>query len=367
MTASQWPDPFATDVAADTNSTLSEPYTKEMWRAYLDYRPPTRPQPLTLAEYSGLSNIAKDRYDRARSAFHSSLEIVQTPCLDEVELRLRMLMDINQYAQPSARIGLIVSGPTRMGKSTSIKVVLSDYERFLRERHPEKFTRRGDEFIPVAFIQTPQTGVQVPGAMLRAIASYYGLPIAGRVTIPNLQEVVVAAMTRCGTQVLVIDDLHFLDLSEKSGRDANNLLKALANRVATTFVAVGVDIENTHLFTEGKGNDRATQTSGRFSLLQVKSMNPKVRTDQLSWISLIHALEGQVVLLAHPAGSLAQHWQYLYDRTQGRLGALYNLIRLAAHAAQATGVERITLEVMQGINLDYLSESNYSRLAPASE
>ena len=43
----------------------------------------------------------------------------------------------------------------------------------------------------------------------------------------------------CKTQLVVIDDLHFIDFRHRHGMEVSNHIKGLANEIPVTFIYVG--------------------------------------------------------------------------------------------------------------------------------
>ncbi|GAB3438894.1 ATP-binding protein [Phycicoccus ginsengisoli] len=354
-----WPDPLADGADPLAEPPLAEPWTKTAWRRYLDRTEPPRPPRVTRDVYDHMSFDRAAEYDRARDRYHSSLAVFNTPLIEVLSAKLGSLLSINQYAQPGARSGLVVSGPTRIGKSTAVKVLLADYERSLRSRHPDYFARRGDEYVPVGYLQMPEKASVK--ALLQALAVYYELDQPDRATTTLLQHVVTKAMSLSGTSILVIDDLHFLDVGKEAGQEANNMLKALANTTGATFVAVGVELEAGQLFTEGPGNSRKTQTSGRYSLLSPKRYEVNSRAAATSWVNLVKTFEDHLVLIDQPTNSITEHWEYLHRRTGGSICSLSQLLREAAFRVQGSNLECITLDDLGEVTIDYASEYEFRK------
>ncbi|MDU0314115.1 TniB family NTP-binding protein [Phycicoccus sp. M110.8] len=354
-----WPDPLAGGADPLAEPPLAEPWTKTAWRRYLDRTEPAHPPKVTRQAYDRMSLDRAAAYDRARDRYHSSLAVFNTPLIDALSAKLGSLLAINQHAQPGARTGLVVSGPTRIGKSTAVKALLADYERSLRTRHPDYFVRRGDEYVPVGYLQMPEKASVK--ALLQTLAVYYELDQPDKATTTLLQHVVTKAMSLSGTSILVIDDLHFLDVGKEAGQEANNMLKALANTTGATFVAIGVDLEAGQLFTEGPGNSRKTQTSGRYSLLSPQRYQVNTKAAATSWVNLVKTFEDHLVLLDQPVNSITEHWQYLHRRTGGSICSLSQLMREAAFRVQGTGFERITVETLDEITIDYASEYEFRK------
>lgn len=362
MSTAQWPDPVLRRPGEKRRPRISEPVTKEKWKTYLNYVPPPRPEPLTEKQYSGLTTCEQEVYDRARRAFHSSLNLLDTEPVVTTRNQIAEVMTLNQYCQPSASIGVMLSGPSRTGKTTAAKTAARHYELALRARDPESFMRSGDEYLPVAFIQTPFAKVEVAKALLHRIATFYGIPTPSNPSPVKLLESVVQTMDRCETQLVIFDDLHFLDLTQKSGRDVNNILKSLANEVPATFVVTGVDLVDSMVFTEGLGTSRATQTRGRYTLVPVDNYSVGTDAEKKKWVALITSFEQRLVLLRHENGTLAGEWNYIHQRTHGSINALYMFVRRAALSAQASGRERITRCDLDNTPLDIDSDARFAEM-----
>lgn len=97
----------------------------------------------------------------------------------------------------------------------------------------------------------------------------------GRGTQTDITTHVLSVLPDVGTELVIIDDVHFLDLSAQEGRVVNDHLKYIAGETAATFVYTGVNLKKSGLFLEGQADSRATQTSGRNT--STPSANPDAR------------------------------------------------------------------------------------------
>lgn len=352
-------EPVDIDFDPLAHPALTAPKTKEDWRDYLTYIDPVRPRSLTRAKHDALSREERIANDLARHDWHSALVLAETSQILQFEKVLGRVMRVNSRSPHGAKTGIIVSGASRTGKSTMVKEVARRFENQLRTRHPEHFNLPGNDVIPVAYLLVPDT-VTVK-ALLLSLAEYYGLPFSQRITAAELMTLVVKAISACRTYLLIIDDLHFLDVSDREGARANNMLKSLADKTGITFVAVGVDLEEGKLFTEGNGSDRATQTSGRYILYKTRPYDLKRAADRTEWIALVHLFEDSLVLLDHKPGTLAREWEYLNSRTGGSICSLALLVSQAAIEAQLNGSEAVTVEFLETLPNDYLSEYKRAR------
>lgn len=335
-----------------------EPKTKEEWRAYIDRAPPPRPQMPSFAGYQAMSDTEREDLNDARDDYHSALIIVRTEAMKLIHNDIAIKMKMNRRAPAGARRGVVIDGPPTVGKSTLVKMFGAEHELQLRHKHPAKFRRSTEvdgflcDYTPVTYISVPSEAT--PKDLSKIIAEWLHQPHKTTATKTDITNLVLRAMKLCGVSLVIIDDLHFLDLSAKEGRAVNDHLKYLANYCSATFVYTGHNLEKSGLFLEGTGAERATQTSARFTKHKIDAF--KIRTDQQirEWASVIKTMEDSLALYKHKPSSLAtQHWEYLHNRTGGSIASLHALIRQAAITAVHTGREAITKNLMDPIALDH--------------
>jgi hypothetical protein len=344
---------------------LAEPRTKEDWRAYVGYDSPPRPALPSFEDYRAMEPAAQRRLNRERSRYHSALVLAWTPPVLSFEVLIFERLEANEDAPAGARPGILIDGPATVGKSTLVKMIARKFELELREDHPERFApdRLGD-YVPVVYLSVPDS--VTPKQISLALARYLHVPVRPAGTKDYIDELVLKAIRRAGVQLLIIDDLHFLDCSQREGRASNDHIKYLANHASCTIVGTGVDLQHIPLLSEGRGGSRNTQTAGRFShhLLRPFALDSKDQAEQ--WIGVVQTLEQAVVLYHHEPGSLARkHWRYLHERTAGSIAALHDLIRLAAVRAVRRGIEAITRELLDSITMSYASEVQYPKVIDA--
>ncbi|MDQ0831380.1 hypothetical protein QF032_003224 [Streptomyces achromogenes] len=356
---------------------LAEPRTKEEWFAYVFYEPPPRPH---LPPYDVYAAMDKDdaerrRLNRSRNRYHSALVLAWTPAVQHFETEITELLAANEMAPPGARLGLLIDGPPTVGKSTLVKMIGRKFEQDLREDFPERFAPdRLGAYVPVVYVSL--TDQVTPKQISIAIARYLNVPTSG--TKDTIDDRVLTALTACGTQLIIFDDLHFLDCSLKEGRASNDHIKFLANHAPCTIIGTGVDLEDSPLLSEGgpagpvKRNTRGksspssgprTQTAGRFSRQELAPFALDSDTGILQWVGVINSLENALALYRHESKSLTRrHWRYLHDRTNGSIAGLHALIRRSAVRAVQQGTEAITREIMDSIVLSYAHERAYARV-----
>jgi Bacterial TniB protein len=346
---------------------LAEPRTKEEWREYLDATPPPRPDLPDHEVFLAMTEDERAQLNRARRAYHSALVIVWTPQMITFRDQLQRRLEANEFAPAGARRGAVLDGPPTVGKSTLVKILAAAHEQHLRDTFPERYSQPEDaegnwrDYTPVIYISVPAQAT--PKDLSIAIAEWLNLPLRRSATKTEITNAVLREMRICGTELVIIDDVHFLQLSTKEGKLVNDHLKYLANHTAATFLFTGHDLEGSGLYLEGAASQRATQTSGRNSHYTLDPFTTHSDADIKEWAAVIKALETALVLYHHQPGTLAaHHWRYLHQRTSGKIATLSALIREAAILAIQTGHEAITRELMDQVVLDRAATKAYDKI-----
>ncbi|MGW1713849.1 TniB family NTP-binding protein [Streptomyces sp. NPDC002156] len=355
---------------------LAEPRTHEDWFDYVFYEPPPPPHlpPYDIYLAMDKEDPERRRLDHSRNQYHSALVLAWTPAVRHFESEITELLAANEMAPPGARLGLLIDGPPTVGKSTLVKMIGRKFEQGLRRDFPERFAPRLGVYVPVVYISL--TDQVTPKQISLAIARYLSVSTSG--TKDTVDDRVLTAITACGTQLLIFDDLHFLDCSHKEGRASNDHIKFLANHTPCTIIGTGVDLEESPLLSEGgpsgpvKSNTRVksppssgprTQTAGRFSRQELAPFTLDSKTEILWWVGVVHSLENALCLYRHEKNSLTRrHWRYLHARTNGSIAGLHALLRRSAVRAIAQGTEAVTREIMDSIVLSYAHERAYAKV-----
>lgn len=343
----------------------AEPRTKEEWRAYLRTPPPTAPALPDWSDYLRLNEAERAELNARRAAFHSALVVIRSERMSQLHKVMARKLRVNAHQTAGARRGVVIDGPPTVGKSTLVKVFAADHELQLRRQFPQHFRPRTvdgiiTEYIPVVYLSIPSQAT--PRDLSVLIAEYLGLPFRPRATKNEITSRALEVLRQSGTELVIVDDVHFLDLSAREGKLVNDHLKYLANHCAATFIYTGHDLQKSGLFLEGGAAERATQTAGRNALHRLDPFKITTEAQQLEWVGIIQAMENALLLYQHPSGELARHWRYLHDRTGGTLAALSDLIREAADEAVETGSEAITKTIMDDIVLGQRVEARYAKI-----
>jgi hypothetical protein len=310
------------------------------WRRFVD-TPDASFELLPEARWAGLSSADRDTYDESRLDYHSEMIIVATSTIREVARQGRLLTLLNRR-EISARRGLIVSGQQTTGKTTALKQLGRTHELMVRQRYPGRSTDR----IPVVYVTTPPKGS--PRKLAMEFARFLGLPQVKRgYNTTDIADAVCQIMLAAQVDLVLVDELHNLNLATAAGEDMSDHLKYFTEHLPATFVYAGIDIER-RLFTGVRGK----QIAGRCVLINT---GPFPCDDQ--WKGLIATLDNALRLHRHQPGTLTRNARYLHQRTGGMIGSLSHLVRAAAQLAILEGEEAISRKLMDTIPVDHAAES----------
>lgn len=228
--------------------------TKEGRRRFVD-RQPVAPQGHKPATLDLLTDEQRELVEQARQAYHADLPLANTPTIQKVISTARLLVQLNRN-QVSARRGLIVSGESGTGKTTALTQLCRTHERHSRRRFP-----RDEHRLPVLYVTVPPASTAQMLAM--EFARFLGLSFTGRVNITDIVDAVCHTAARTGVELVLVDELHNLNLATRAGAEVSDQLKYFAERLPATFVYVGIDVEAAGLFAGVRGR----QIAGRFTVI----------------------------------------------------------------------------------------------------
>lgn len=329
---------------AGTETGVDEPLTtKEGWRRFVE-RQPAVPDAHNPATVELLTPEQRDAFDEIRRLYHADLPLANTPTIQKVISTARLLVQLNRN-QVSARRGLIVSGASGTGKTTALTQLGRTHERHARKRHPADEHR-----LPVLYVTVP------PAATARMLAvefaRFLGLPFTGRVNITDVVDAVCHTAVRSRVELVLVDELHNLNLATRSGAEVSDQLKYFAERLPATFVYAGIDVEAAGLFAGTRGR----QIAGRFTVVPAGAFAYGSSAQREQWRALVATMESTLRLHKHKPGTMLALDEYLYLRSGGMIGSLSQLIRGAAILAIEDGREQITRDLLDIVPVDYAAE-----------
>lgn len=336
---------------------------KEGWRRFVEDEPTERPERMRLGDYRRLDDRSRSAYDLERVRHAHGFGPIRS-LYAEVHRTLERLVVSNEVRGPGARHGAALDGNPGNGKTTIVSHFGRHYERRCRQRYPGELTPDGHEYLPVVYVNVD--ALPTIKGLNHALLTFYGMGPPQHANARQLTQLVLDCARSCRTSLIVIDDIHLLELRREADRDANNHLKRLANDLQATFVYAGVGLSHGGFMHEGLyGADAAlAQISQRFKRLAVEPLRRSTPAERATWLGVLQVFERELVLLGSKPGDLTGHADQLWRRTQGVIGSLTQLLTEAAAEAIDTGGERITSKLLDGIDIGYAAEVGAGRQPP---
>jgi AAA domain len=334
------------------------PSTKRGWRQYAESPRRQPPDALSRAGQADLSPQARAEYDEERAVWHANIGPIYTPQMLDIHQDLWNILASNREDGDKARFPAAIDASPGVGKSTIAKAFGRDYHRKQLELYGEQ-TAEGHEHIPVVHIQlTDETTRRDFNSML---CRFFNLPGCDRGNANHLGHMAADAIMSCGTSLIIVDDVHFLDMRRKNGRAVANHFKALTNDFPVTFLYVGVALDRHGLLDEGlaPGQEELAQNSRRWTPLTVAAFGVDDEPGRVTWRELLLTIEKSVVLADKYPGMIADDLSdVLFARSSGHFASLMTLIKRGCAKSIASGDERLTAEVLATVKNDAAAERN---------
>jgi len=326
--------------------------TKQGWAAFAAQSSPAPPQLLPTTDWQRLDALERELYNETRQDYHSALQLVATPDIKKI-IHTGTKLIINNRGKQLGRRGLIVSGPSGTGKSTSITQLGKKFQIDTERRNPAARDR-----IPVVYIVVPPDAT--PKTLATEMAVFLGLPVAERDSCQSVAHTVASVMRRLGTGLVLVDFTDRLDLTTRQGKNASDQLKYFFDTISATFIYAGLDLEETGMFSGVRGR----QIAGRFIPVNTGPFTHTTTEAKQNWAKLIATMEQGLRLQRHTSGTLLKLAPYLHARTGGMIGSLDQLIHEAANDAITDGTEKITKNHLDAVILDIAAQTQSNPAPP---
>ncbi|MFS0755129.1 TniB family NTP-binding protein [Noviherbaspirillum sp. 1P10PC] len=356
-------DPFGSIDLSEISPLPPPPLVRfEGWRTFVEATPPVRPLMPSLAVFHAMTKKEKGKFATDRKRYHGKFGPIETPALSRIHEEALRLAALNYVSAPGARPGIVLDGEGTLGKSTISVELGKKYEKSLRKKLMRPIDAKlGSDFIPVVYVTLP--GELTIRAFNRLIAQFLGIPGAANGDVEWLNERIIKTADECGVSLVIIDDIHFLKMKNRSAESVNNHFKYLASSISATFIYAGIHVEDTGLFSESSSKDREkfSQTRHRFKKYTISPF----QKGSEDFLNLLLAFEKNLLLLLQPEKSILTLADYIHDRTDGYIGAISNLMREGANSAIQAGDERLSEKVLNRIRLDHAAEQHRRIVRPA--
>lgn len=344
------------------------PSTKAGWFAMADTPPRQRPRPTAAGELTAMAPRERLVYDHARADWHANIGPIRTPGIDALFETLEEVVGANRQDGEKVKPAVVLDALPGLGKTTAALSFGQAFHRTQIELYGPQVPTTGGHWqrIPVVYLGlTSNTTMRSLNAML---CRFYGLPGADRGTADWLASRAAECVGNCKTRLVIVDDVHFLDVNRRDGREVANHFKWLANTFPVTFFFVGVGLRARGLLDEGLcGADAAfSQTARRWSVASLDPFEIATKSGRATWRQLLLGIEREVVLANAYRGMVARDLSdYLFARSSGHFASLMSLVARGCYRAVKTGTEALSADLLDAVRIDQAAEAARSHLDAA--
>jgi hypothetical protein len=283
--------------------------------------------------------------------------VFKTPLFDKHFEEAKRRLKFNLRLGPGPRPGIVIdSAGGGYGKSTFLQELMRWWIRHYVTTYGGGFQPSGWEVVPATYL-TLDAGTTIK-SMTSLFANFLNYPWKESGTSRNDRTLLIQnALYQAAVSLIAIDDLHFLKMNRQPDKLASEQLKKIASTVPATIVCAGINCLNSGLLWEGlTAKDRQwSQVAGRFMRIEVG----RFRSGSAEWNRMLKRIGAELTLLKGEDDPLKGLSGYLFERSNGEIGTLVQLIREGVVEAIATGAEQLTEPLLDTITLSLLAEAEY--------
>ncbi|MFC6356606.1 TniB family NTP-binding protein [Luethyella okanaganae] len=267
----------------------------------------------------------------------TDIAVIATPQLMSIMKAARDKLYLNEFKR-YARNGLIVSGEPMLGKTTTVIRIGREHERRRRlQGHPSGAAG----MLPVIYVTVPPACG--PKDMLVQFADFLGLPHGHRISRTEMMSSVAAVMRTVRTELVIVDEIHNLNLSRQQSMETSDALKQLSEQCAATFVYAGINVDQSGLFTGLRGQ----QIAGRFDTHHVTRFTNATAAGRSDWESLLVDFEDTLGLIEQTPGTILEFSGQFFAHAGGSIGKLADTLRSCSLEAMTSGQERLSKDILR--------------------
>lgn len=324
---------------------MAAPSNKKQWREYCTFQATEdseRPS-LTLDEIAELSDRERKLYNDRRIRYLDEERIIPTRDVRMIEATARRCLRPVEAPRFTARRGMSVSGPVRMGKTTAVMWAAKSVEKRLREDN----NRVDDpDYLPVVYVSIG--AATTPNKLWAVLAEFVGIrQLRGRNADGRMFDL-VAILRDLGTRLVVIDEVQRVNTDRIAGAEVADTVKTFAEQLDVVMIYAGISLATAPLFTGEAGK----QWRSRTVPVEMHGYSLRSKDKREEWQELVGTFEQYLPLARHEPRSLVLEAEYLFHRTGGSLASLHDLLADAGAEAIETGEEQITRALLDTIPVD---------------
>jgi hypothetical protein len=324
---------------------VAAPSNKKQWQEYCAYQhtPDDERPNLTVAEIAKLTEDERKAYNDRRIRYLDEERIVPTRDLLMIEATARRCLRAADAPRFTARRGMSVSGPVRMGKTTAVMYAARAIEHRLRVAN-----HRVDDpdYLPVVYVSIG--AATTPNKLWAVLAEFVGIrQLRGRNSDGRMFDL-VQMLRELGTRLVVIDEVQRVNTDRVPGAEVADTIKTFAEQLDVVMIYAGISLATAPLFTGETGK----QWRSRTIPVEMHGYSLRSAEKRDEWQELVATFERYLPLAKHVPKSLVLEAEYLFHRTGGSLASLHDLLADAGAEAIETGEEQITRALLDTIPVD---------------
>lgn len=243
---------------------------------------------------------------------------------------LEKLEDLMDHPQVHRMPALLIYGGTNNGKTTIVNELF--------RRHPVRRSKNEESTqLPIVMIEMPPEANQ-DSIYMTILRSLY-VPFQPNAKKEEKANQVFGVMRRLKVKMLIIDELHnLLDTNRLRQNQVINTIKYLSNTLQIPIVAVGT-LEAKNVFSSDD------QLSNRFKPVEI----PKWKID-IEYRKLLASFE-KLMALEKPSNLDSKELAIeIMSMSEGWIGEISDIIKLASIRAIKSGREQITLDLLRELD-----------------
>lgn len=340
--------------AVNGSGKVANPQTRVGWQQFCQ-DDISAPEVFTLNRYSRLGAANRLRYDTERVQFLHNMPPIVTPKVQEAfDLFDQFFVQAALSRQPVASTGVLLSGVPNSGKSTILTAWLKRVEwaarsqrniPFPTETEPSRLDN-GAEYLPCAYFDAHAT---LKGFLGHGLNFYDHFSYKNS-DVHQLQQALTTHIGACETSVVAIDQLQALQHVNSGSKRVSEAIKYLMDTRPNLFiVGAGISLNQLNILNDGFG-EKGTELGQTGSRFIVHNITPYTADSDESIIELLHMLESLETILPlvkKRPGDLKLNMALIMHLTDGRMGAIMQLVKAAAQTAILSGEERITTKILE--------------------
>lgn len=241
---------------------------------------------------------------------------------------------------------LLIMGESNNGKTSIARRFLKNHQPYIATFMDEETNTPYESVVrPVIMIQCPH--IPHEKSLYYNILEQLNLPYRKTTRAEFLKQTIISAFKDMNVKIIIMDEIHhILSGSAAKQREFLNLIKYISNEAQVSIVALGTTEASFALKAE-------RQLDTRFDKIVI----PKWQYDE-DFLKLLLTIEKMIPLnnpskLAQPEIS-----RLIFQMSNGIIGEVFKIVRLAAIKSIETGEEQITVKGLKALNYVSPFDSN---------